>query len=558
MKNINKIACLLLLLLFFSGTVQAEKRICEPYDDFSSGTLDKTKWIESTFHGDPFNNQHYINATDGIYHIIQTSAGDAETNLAPNITFESSAFNVDNYEPKFTGDSFSYNLIYYNGSGNHFSQPLINGNYPPSQIESCTASGGCGPVGYWNGVPDLGAQIGTYKINFEFNDSRQKMTTIRPDNVTIINTFTGNGNTVSLTINTHTGNNGLMHFGLSNFVYCRDVIDMNLTHPLNNKVFSENSLNLTFNYHSFLQLKYCKVFLDNNLTNSPVSWPEYNYTQVSNLSIGRHIWNIICLGGRGSFFNQEARMDHSENLTFWIIAKQNFDNETDTINLTSILDISNISGYYVKNNKGLINWTDSLNLSEGIDFAQYINISNNKVEINSTGAPALNKKARITLNNISWSTPRILKNGVLCGVSEGCTQISYNASSGEFIFDVTGFSTYETEETSVSSPAPSGGSSSSSSGGGGGGGGGGGSSVRVTNTNSSKNITNQSTVSNNTNENNTNVKVKGTSFITGATIGAIAKTYGIPIIIFIVAVLGAYAFVARRKNKLIKTKDDKK
>lgn len=181
---------------------------CQVYDDFSSGVLNESKWKESLFHGRPFNDEHFVNLSEGIYHVAQISVRDAETNLAPKRQF-------------ISGESFSYEVIYNGGSGNHFSQPLINGNYPPTQIESCLAEGGCGAIGFWNGVPDLGAQIGTYKITYNFSLNEVKMTSIRPDNLTVINTFTGNSEPYNLTINTHTGHNGLMHFDYDNVIVCK-------------------------------------------------------------------------------------------------------------------------------------------------------------------------------------------------------------------------------------------------------------------------------------------------------------------------------------------------
>jgi hypothetical protein len=48
------------------------------------------------------------------------------------------------------------------------------------------------------------------------------MIAVRPDNVTIINTFTGNSEPYTLAINTHTGHNGLIHFDFDNFVLCQE------------------------------------------------------------------------------------------------------------------------------------------------------------------------------------------------------------------------------------------------------------------------------------------------------------------------------------------------
>lgn len=175
------------------------------YDDFSSGSLDTNKWIEyKGFQVNIFTDEHFVNATEGAYHINQSVQGDRETNLKPNRSFTS-------------GEAFSYQVLYKGGSGNHFSQPLINGNYPPTQIEPCLAPGGCGPIGFWNGVPDFGAQIGIYNITYEFSSNQVKMNATRPDGISIVNTFTGNSEPYNLSINTHTGNNGLMHFDFDNF-----------------------------------------------------------------------------------------------------------------------------------------------------------------------------------------------------------------------------------------------------------------------------------------------------------------------------------------------------
>ena len=58
-----------------------------------------------------------------------------------------------------------------------------------------------------------------------FLSNQVKMTAIRPDNITVVNTFTGNSEPYDLTINTHTGHNGLMHFDVDNVVFCSEVAE---------------------------------------------------------------------------------------------------------------------------------------------------------------------------------------------------------------------------------------------------------------------------------------------------------------------------------------------
>ena len=66
-------------------------------------------------------------------------------------------------------------------------------------------------------MPDLGNQIGTYKITQEFLVGKVIMTAIRPDNVVVQNNFTGVSAPYTFTLNTHTGHDGIMHFDLDNF-----------------------------------------------------------------------------------------------------------------------------------------------------------------------------------------------------------------------------------------------------------------------------------------------------------------------------------------------------
>ena len=108
-------------------------------------------------------------------------------------------------------------------------------------------------------------------------------------------------------------------------------------------------------------------------------------------------------------------------------------------------DISSITNLVLENSSyGKINFSESVNLSVGGDLNTYINISDNYIYINSTALSALNKSATLTLYNLSYTNPRILKDGVVCP-SSICTEVSY--TGGTFTFTVTSFSNYSAEET---------------------------------------------------------------------------------------------------------------
>ncbi|MDO8508318.1 MAG: hypothetical protein Q7S27_01390, partial [Nanoarchaeota archaeon] len=84
--------------------------------------------------------------------------------------------------------------------------------------------------------------------------------------------------------------------------------------------------------------------------------------------------------------------------------------------------------------------------------------------------PFLNARARITLSELTFNSPQILKNGVKCNATE-CIIESY--ANGVLKFTVLGFSTYTVEEgqQAVSPPPSDSGNTGSGDNGGGGGGG---------------------------------------------------------------------------------------
>jgi len=134
--------------------------------------------------------------------------------------------------------------------------------------------------------------------------------------------------------------------------------------------------------------------------------------------------------------------------------------------------LQNLSGVVLHNpGRGRILFHDVINLTDDenpsdntLDLNSYTGISSRRIEINSTALPNFNKPATLWFYNLSFSNPRILRDGSVCSVSI-CTQESYTGDVSKTLkFNVTSFSVYTVEET------PAGEETSSSSGGGGGGG----------------------------------------------------------------------------------------
>lgn len=111
----------------------------------------------------------------------------------------------------------------------------------------------------------------------------------------------------------------------------------------------------------------------------------------------------------------------------------------------SQVNMSNISNLILDvPSDGKINFTEDVSLNGSSDLDSYVNISFNRIEVNTSVLSELNHSAILYLYNLSFSNPRILQDGVVCS-SDVCVRLSY--SSGLLEFNVTGFSVYSTEET---------------------------------------------------------------------------------------------------------------
>jgi hypothetical protein len=114
----------------------------------------------------------------------------------------------------------------------------------------------------------------------------------------------------------------------------------------------------------------------------------------------------------------------------------------DTTNFSDMTSFVNASIIIEKSDSGKINF-DSVTLNNTqINISEYINISFNRIELNSTALPELNKSATLYLYNLTTSNPQPLKDGVFCS---DCSEVSY--TGGIFAFNVTSFSVYSSEET---------------------------------------------------------------------------------------------------------------
>ncbi len=125
-------------------------------------------------------------------------------------------------------------------------------------------------------------------------------------------------------------------------------------------------------------------------------------------------------------------------------------------------EIQNLSNIILENTQfGKIEFNEIINLTDDedpndnmLDLDNYTNISNNRIELNSTALSNFNKSATLYLYGLTFSNPRILKDGYICP-SAICVKNTY--SGGVLSFNVTGFTVYSAEQTPGTPVTPPGG-----------------------------------------------------------------------------------------------------
>lgn len=234
---------------------------------------------------------------------------------------------------------------------------------------------------------------------------------------------------------------------------------LSLISPRNTTYFTKNNilLNYTVSNERFVWYHIDSGF--NTTISSPIL---FNIT-----ANGAHKLYIYANNSDGNytFRNITFTVNNTRfNVSYEEFREQNDDETTnfDSYGYEEIQNLSNIS--LEKSNFGKINFQEIINVTECnnnlCDLTNNVNISFNRIELNSSAIPNFNKSAILTLYNLTFINPRILKDGAVCSSSK-CAKISY--SSGTLTFNVTSFSTYSAEETSSSSDSGSSGSSSSTS-----------------------------------------------------------------------------------------------
>ncbi len=241
---------------------------------------------------------------------------------------------------------------------------------------------------------------------------------------------------------------------------------INIIGPLNNSGDADGNITFSYNTSDANDVDNCSLIINNeiNMTDTSITEDTKINFLLNNVAIGSYNWSINCTDNNGY-------IGSSSNRAFIVSSMKNFNGSTTNISLVDVRDITNFVLEVIP--YGKINFSENVDISQGLNVDKYVNITSNRIELNSTALTDLNKPATLSLNNLGFTNPRPLKDGSVCP-SNICTEVSYSGGTGTFVFSVTQFTVYSSEETPIGDVGDGG-----DTGGGGGGGGGGGAATTV-------------------------------------------------------------------------------
>jgi len=236
---------------------------------------------------------------------------------------------------------------------------------------------------------------------------------------------------------------------------------ISLIEPLNNSGDIDGNITFIYNVNDGSNVDNCSLIINdviNTTDPSIVKDTRINFT-VNQTVLGSYNWSINCTDDQGL-------IGISEDRTYSVVFLNNFNGSTTDISLVDIRNITNLVLEVLP--YGKINYSVGIDLSQGVDVDNNVNITKNRIELNSTAIPGLNKSATLSLFDITFTDPRPLRDGAVCP-SSICTELPFSGNT--FIFEVTQFTVYSSEETPDTTTTTT---TTTTDGGGGAGGGGGG------------------------------------------------------------------------------------
>ncbi|MBS3147126.1 hypothetical protein J4471_05535 [Candidatus Woesearchaeota archaeon] len=278
----------------------------------------------------------------------------------------------------------------------------------------------------------------------------------------IIYNFTVNTNSIIAFVNNSFGltNKTEVSFSINLTTYDLDAPNIILLSPITNYVDTDGFIIFNFNASDSSPISNCSLLINNiisetlnNIQSNQISTFSHNF------SAGSHNWKIQCT----DIYNNN-RISNSNSII--IILANNFNGNTTNL---SLVNISHITNFTIENtNYGKIVYQEFVNLENGANLNDNINISNLTIEVNSDILSMLNKSAIISLYNVNGSNITILMDNNICPINI-CTFIDYLNNIYRFSVDhFTSFSlnaSFVVSNTQQNQTNQSSGSGSSGSGG---------------------------------------------------------------------------------------------
>jgi len=252
---------------------------------------------------------------------------------------------------------------------------------------------------------------------------------------------------------------------------------------VNNSGISSRNFTISYNASDFTGIGSCGWSIDDQLNFTNSTFDEgfneseddffdghFSRFKLENLDIGSFDWGMNCTDNLGFVSNSDI-------FKFHVILLEGFNGSSTDVSQVNVGKIPNFVTEI--STLGTINFSGFVNLEGGFDLAKFINISSNKIALDSNALGILNRSATLYLYNLNLTKPQVIIDDIVCP-AEICKNISFN--NGTFIFNVTHFTSFSANESPVEEEEESGTTTTTTTttttggggtiGGGGGGGGG--------------------------------------------------------------------------------------
>lgn len=340
--------------------------------------------------------------------IIQEATGNITIN--PNLLNETGVYTISVYAEDLVANT---NISTTTFSVNDTTNPDLT--YITKQVENDTS------YSTERLINVSGFDLNEFSIYFIVNGTTKKRCNRENENIYCSYLLSGEG-TYNITVlaNDSEGNTNNSLEKTTNIKIDSTAPRITLNNPLENEPFAYEDNNITFNFNVIESNNYtCDLILNGNNISGVVSPHTEN-----NLTIGKqHSWYVECIDDAGNVNQSETRY-------FTILSNTTYDGNY--TNLTAESDISNVSNFYIENENGSINFTESIDFSDGSDWTTEAELLEGEFNLDSI----FQKEVKLVFKNINLTRPEVLGDGnVICN-SESC--YNYNNSTDILSINITG------------------------------------------------------------------------------------------------------------------------